>query len=668
VGYSIKEELRTLELYSQSPVIASFPGTQEQESFSFYAELLPDSIVALSRFEQNGKELEYAPVKVNLFDSIDTPVGRVIISPSLYYSRNFGTPVRIVKSNAASVAGQFINRLTVSRSSKETTIIILEITDISTGRAEDLLNMLISVYNENWITENTKVVNEASKFINERLNIIDHELGGIDDSISQYKSKNLLTDIHSAASVLMSESSDYSSKIFETDNQIAGAKFIRKYLDDQSKITELLPTNSGLTDFNIASQISEYNTLLLNRNRLIENSSERNASIMDMNNSLNAMKQSIIRSVDNLIVTLNLQLSALKTQETRMTKQIAYAPKQEKHLISVERQQRVKESLYILLLQKREENELSGAITTNNTQLINPPAGSNAPVTPNARNILLAALVFGLVLPFGAIYLRETLNTTVRGKKDLQSLSVPLLGEIPLSGKNKKDKTPAVQEKSRDIVNESFRVIRTNMDFMKVKSQNTNVIMFTSFNPGSGKTFVSLNLAMSFALTGKKVVIVDLDMRKAALSSYISTPKIGISNSSGVSNFLSGMTKDMNGIIVKGSFHPQLDIIPVGAIPPNPSELLLSENLNILLNYLKSEYDYVFIDCTPVDVVTDAVIVSKLSDLVLFIVREGLLDRRMLPELEKLYKSEKFNNMAMLLNGSSQDVRYGYKRYGYYRN
>jgi capsular exopolysaccharide synthesis family protein len=598
-------------------------------------------------------ELDYAPVKVNLFDSIDTPVGRVIIAPSLYYSTDFGAPVRIVKSNVADVAGLFVSRLSVSRSNKETTIIVLEITDISTGRAEDLLNMLISVYNENRITENNRIVNEAAKFINERLNIIDHELGGIDDSISQYKSKNLLTDIHSAALALMSESNDYLSKIFDTENQIAGAKFIRKYLDDQNKITELLPTNSGLNDFNIASQITEYNTLLLNRNRLIENSSERNTSIMDMNNSLNAMKQSIIRTVDNLIVTLNLQLSALKTQETRMTEQIAHAPSQEKHLISVERQQRVKESLYILLLRKREENELSSAITTNNTQLICPPTGSNTPVTPNTKNVLLIALALGLVAPFGAIYLRETLDTTVRGKRDLQSLSAPLLGEIPLSGKNKKDKTPAVQERSLDIVNEAFRVIRTNMDFMNVKARN--VIMFTSFNPGSGKTFVSLNLAMSFALTGKKVVIVDMDMRKAALSGYVEKPKIGVSNFSGVSNFLSGMTNDMNRIIVKGYFHPTLDIIPVGAIPSNPSELLLNDNLNMLLNYLKTEYDYVFIDCTPVDVVTDALIVSKFSDIVLFVVREGLMNRRMLPELEKLYKSAKFNNMAIILNGISEN-------------
>ncbi|MDR3246372.1 MAG: polysaccharide biosynthesis tyrosine autokinase [Prevotellaceae bacterium] len=663
VSYCINEGLRILELYSQSPVTASFPDVSEQESFSFYAELLPDSIVSLSRFERNGEVLEYAPMNVNLFDSIDTPVGRVVISPSLYYSTDFHQPIKIVKSNTAGVAGQFVSRLTVSRSSKETTIIILEITDISTKRAEDLLNTLISVYNENWIKENTKVVNEASNFINERLNIIDRELGGIDDSISQYKSENLLTDVHSAASALMSESSDYSSKIFETNNQIAGAKYIRKYLDDQSKITDLLPTNSGLNDLNIASQISEYNSLLLKRNRLIENSSERNALIMDMNNSLNALKQSIMRTVDNLVVTLNLQLSALKTQEKRMTKQIAHAPKQEKHLIAVERQQRVKESLYILLLQKREENELSGAITTNNTRLINPPAGSGAPVTPNTRNILLAAFVFGLALPFGVIYLRETLNTTVRGKKDLQSLSVPLLGEIPLAGKkNKRDKTPAVQEKSRDMVNEAFRVIRTNMDFMRVKSQNMNIIMSTSFNSGSGKTFISLNLAMSFALTGKKVAIVDLDMRKAALSGYVSNPKTG------ASNFLSGMTSDINEIIVRGAFHPKLDIVPVGVIPPNPSELLLNENLNTLLDRLKSEYDYVFIDCTPIDVVTDAVIVSKLSGLVLFIVREGLLDRRMLPELENLYKSEKFSNMAMLLNASSQAIRYGYKRYGYYRS
>jgi capsular exopolysaccharide synthesis family protein len=667
VSYRIKDGLRTTELYSQSPVTASFPDSREEEAFSFFVELLPDSVAILSRFERNGTESERQPMKIKLSDTADTPAGKVFLSPSLYYSANYNLPIHISKSNLGGVAGRFLSRLNVSLSSKETTIVKLELTDISVRRAEDLLNTLISVYNENWITENTKAVGEASKFINERLNIIDRELGGIDDSISQYKSDHLLTDVHSAASALMNKSSEYAGRIFDVDNRISAAKYIRKYLDDQSKITDLLPTNTGLNDLNIESQIGEYNSLLLKRNRLIENSSDRNAMIMDLNNSLNSLKQSMIRTVDNLIVTLNLQLTALKIQETRMTEHIASTPGQEKHLIAVERQQRVKESLYILLLQKREENELSGAITTNNTRIINPPAGSNAPVAPQTRNILLGALILGLAFPFGLIWLSETLNTTVRNRKDLAGLPTPLLGVIPLSDKKKGKKdnhVVLVREKNRDMLNEAFRVIRTNMNFMRVKAQDMKVIMFTSFNPGSGKTFVSSNLAMSFALTGKRVIVADLDMRKATLSEYVSSPETG------ASNYLSGMIADKNRIVVKGHFHPNFDIIPVGTIPPNPSELLLGDRLTTLLESLKAEYDYVFIDCTPVDIVTDSAIVGKLSDLVIFVVREGLLDRRMLPELENLYNSGKFTNMAVLLNASRHAIGYGYKRYknsyGYY--
>jgi capsular exopolysaccharide synthesis family protein len=437
-------------------------------------------------------------------------------------------------------------------------------------------------------------------------------------------------------------------------------------LDDQSKVTDLLPTGTGVNDLNIESQIGEYNSLLFKRNRLIENSSERNAMITDLNNSLNSLKQSMIRTVDNLIVTLNLQLSALKDRDTRMTEHIASTPGQEKHLIAVERQQRVKESLYILLLQKREENELSGAITTNNTRIINPPARSSVIAPTMARNILPGALILGLALPLALIWLGETLNTTVRNRKDLAGLPTPLLGVIPLSDKKKKQSKHVVlvREKNRDMLNEAFRVIRTNMNFMRVKAQDMKVIMFTSFNPGSGKTFISSNLAMSFALTGKRVIVVDLDMRKATLSEYVASPDTG------ASNYLSGMITDKNQIVVKGLFHPNLDIIPVGTIPPNPSELLLSDRLTTLLESLKTEYDYVFIDCTPVDIVTDSAIVGKLSDLVIFIVREGLLDRRMLPELENLYDSGKFTNMAVLLNASRHAIGYGYKRYknnyGYY--
>ncbi|MDR1056205.1 MAG: polysaccharide biosynthesis tyrosine autokinase [Prevotellaceae bacterium] len=664
IEYRIKNRLKTIELYTQSPIIASFPEAQSQESFSFTANLRPDSGIYLSEFMRNGEILGEQQLKAAFHDTISTPVGRVIITPSLYYTKDFNAPINIVKRHSRAVASAFISKLSVSLSER-TTIIDLRLTDISIRRADDVLNTLIAVYDENRIKEKSQIAINTSNFINERLAIIEQELGGIDTDIEKYKSEHLLTDVRSAGAMFMSESSEYSSKAFELNNQLSIAKYIRDYLVDQNKAMELLPANSGLSNLNIQSQIGEYNSLLLKRENLIANSSGKNPLIMDMNNSLSALKQSIIRSVDNLIVSLNLEISGIKAQESQTVKRIASNPGQEKYLLSIERQQKIKESLYLYLLQKREENELSGAITVSNTRIINPAISNNTPVSPIFSKIILAALLIGLAIPAAIIWIRETLNTSIRGKKDLiNNLTIPYLGEIPLASKRalKVDKKGLiiVQEQSRDIVSEAFRVVRTNMDFMRMRSQNLKSIMFTSFNPNSGKTFLTVNMAMSFALTGKKIMVIDLDMRKASLSEYILSPKTGISN------YLSGMLTNIDAIICKAPFHANMDIIPVGVIPPNPAELLLSDNLKILLDKLKESYDYIFIDCTPVELVADTAIVGKQTDLSIFVAREGMLDRRLLPEVEGLYKSDAFNNMAVLLNCSRHAARYGYHRYGYY--
>lgn len=271
-----------------------------------------------------------------------------------------------------------------------------------------------------------------------------------------------------------------------------------------------LPTNSGIANVNIESQIGEYNKMVLDRNRLIANSSEKNPLVKDLGNSMQSMKRTILQSVDNLIVSLNTQIRSIRQQEATTTQQLASNPSQAKYLLSVERQQKVKEELYLYLLQKREENELSQAFTAYNTRMITAPRGSALPTAPNKKNILLVALALGLLVPAVIIFMQENMNTKVRGKKDLENLSVPYLGEIPLYFRNKKKKNKfseyaiVVEEGNRNIINEAFRVLRSNVDFMKSKNTEQKVFIETSFNPGSGKSFLSMNIAMSFAIKGKK--------------------------------------------------------------------------------------------------------------------------------------------------------------------
>ena len=428
-----------------------------------------------------------------------------------------------------------------------------------------------------------------------------------------------------------------------------------------------LPSNSGIGSANIESQISEYNQMVLDRNRLIANSSEKNPLVKDLANSLQSMQNTIIQSVDNHIVSLNTQIRSIKQQEAATTQQLASNPNQAKYLLSVERQQKVKEELYLYLLQKREENELSQAFTAYNTRVITAPRGSASPTAPKKMNILLVAFVLGLLAPAVVIFMMENMNTRVRGRKDLENMNVPFVGEIPLAGgkkkksdkKNKEDEyTIVVKEKSRNVINEAFRVVRTNLEFM---AQGNKVIMVSSLNSGSGKTFITMNLATSFAIKDKKVVVVDLDMRRASLSIYVNKPKTGISN------YLGGQVSDWKEMVVKSAHHANLDVIPVGTLPPNPSELLFSPKMEILIENLRKTYDLVVIDCPPVEIVADASIIAKWADMTLFIVRAGLMEREMLPMVDSYYTDRKFNNMAMLLNGTTAAYggRYGYHRYGY---
>lgn len=544
------------------------------------------------------------------------------------------------------------------------TIINLSIDDASVQKAEDILNTLIEVYNEKWIQDKNQIAVSTSRFIGERLGVIENELGHVDENISNYKSEHLLPDVQAASSLYMSQSAENKKEIQTLTNQLTTAQYIRRELNSKD-MNQPLPTNSGIANVNIESQIGEYNKMVLDRNRLIANSSEKNPLVKDLGNSMQSMKRTILQSVDNLIVSLNTQIRSIRQQEATTTQQLASNPSQAKYLLSVERQQKVKEELYLYLLQKREENELSQAFTAYNTRMITAPRGSALPTAPNKKNILLVALVLGLLVPAVIIFMQENMNTKVRGKKDLENLSVPCLGEIPLylSNKKKNNKSPehviVVEESNRNIINEAFRVLRSNVDFIKNKNTQQKVFVVTSFNPGSGKSFLSMNIAMSFAIKGKKVLVIDGDLRHGTVSAYVGSPKKGLSD------YLGYEETSWNELLITDKKYPNLHTIPVGTIPPNPTELLEDKSLATLIQALRNEYDYIFIDCPPIDIVADAQIIEQYADRTFFVVRAGLLDCSLLSELENIYQEKRFKNLSIILNGTeSTGGRYSY-RYGY---
>ena len=458
-------------------------------------------------------------------------------------------------------------------------------------------------------------------------------------------------------------------------------RYIRESLTDDANKNKVLPANSGISSANIESQISDYNDKLLRRNDLVANSSESNPLVVELDNSLNSLRQAIISSVDNQELALSNQISSLTRTERQATARIAANPTQAKYLLSVERQQSVKEALYLYLLQKREENELSQAFTAYNTRIIDPPTGSMSPTAPRKSMIYLLALLLGLCIPLAALYLMEVLNTRVRGKKDIKDVVLPFAGEIPLTEEGMKSnkrylralkmqnqvepkREILVKTGSRDTINEAFRVLRTNIEFM-MKNKDANVAAVTSFNPGSGKSFISMNLAVSLAIKGRKVLVVDCDLRHASLSTYVDSPHKGISN------YLSGQTDDIDSLICAVSGYDNLFVLPVGVIPPNPTELVADERFKQLIARLKGEYDYVFLDCPPIEIVADTQIIDQYADRTLFVIRAGLCERSMLSELNSLYEENKYNNLALILNGTEISKsgyfgnKYGY-HYGHY--
>lgn len=668
--FTIRKGLKNVDLYKVSPVTITFCDKIEVP-LSFTIKFSSKEAFAISELEISGEDIGET-LSAQMGDSIQTSAGIMIVSPTQEFTDAFiGTSIRYVRGSVRAAVDTYSNALVAELGNEDATIINLSINDTSIRKAEDILNTLIEVYNENWIRDKNQIAVSTSQFISDRLGVIESELGHVDENISSYKSEHLLPDVQAASSLYMAQSAENNKELSTLNNQLSTAQYIRRELNTK-QLDQTLPANSGIVSANIETQISEYNNLVLDRNRLIANSSEKNPLVKNMASSLQSMQRTIIQSVDNLIVSLNTQIRSLRRQEEATTNRLASNPNQAKYLLSVERQQKVKEELYLYLLQKREENELSQAFTAYNTRLITAPRGSMFPTAPRKMNILLVAFAVGLLVPAVGIFMKENMNTKVRGRKDLENLSIPFIGEIPqYSGTKKKwwefkhrkrqdMKTIVVNEGNRNIINEAFRVLRSNMDFMASKDNNQHVFVLTSFNPGSGKSFLAINITISFAIKKKKILIIDGDLRHRTVSSYVDSPNKGLSD------YLNNQIEDWKEIIVSYKGYTNLHILPIGTIPPNPTELLEDSKLSMLIEALRPEYDYIFIDCPPVDIVADAQIIEKWADRTIFVVRSGLLDRSMLSELENMYTGKRFKNLSMILNGTeSTGGRYGY-RYGYH--
>ena len=611
IDYKVKDGLQMTELYKKSPVSVRFLDTTPETRLSMVVTPVDSGKVIVSDFGTVDGDKK---LSVRMKDTVSVEGVRLIIAPTNYYTTSWmGEHIQVTKNPLSSVVGYFVSSLGIRQEEDEASILTLSLKDRSSARAEDVLNMLISVYNEEAINDKNQVAINTAEFINERLIIIESELGGVESHLESFKRENRIVDIATTAGMYVGESQKYNTNVMELETQLRLATYIKDYLTDPTREIDLIPANTGISDMNIESQIAQYNTVKLRRDKLIEDSSEKNPIVEELNTSLRAMKQSIIRAVDNMIVSINVRRNDAQSRESQAQSRVSSIPTKERQMLSIERQQKIKESLYLFLLNKREENALSQAMVDNNARVIDGASGPSDPIAPSRNKILLLGLLLGLAVP-GVIFLMIMfLDTRIHTRKDIQGkVSAPFLGVIPEQDKD-----------NEGFASEAFKIVRTNMSFLSRK-EKIKVIMCTSFSSGDGKTFVSANLAKSFISARKKVILVDLDIRKGTLTSQFG--KHSHHHTVGITNFLADSDIALDDIITHETGVEGLDLIPSGSIAPNPAELLMDERLDEMFAELRNRYDIIITDSVPVGLVADATIANRVADITLFVVRAGRLD------------------------------------------
>lgn len=688
VNYLQKGYWHDTPLYGQTlPMYFDFRNLTDNETASVEATLLPGGKVKITSVKSSKIGTKNVDITGNYLagQTVNTPLGRITLVANPYYTGSKITKpidITVVRSGVYATAMSLTGRVNSEILEEKSDVIKISIVDTNAERAENILSTMTEVYESNWRKNGEKVAAQTAKFIADRLDSLEIELGSEEMRIAEYKSRNQMIDASANATNILSMQREATDRITQLSNQLSMTRYIRDFLGAATSSNTPLPTGTGLQNMSIESQINEYNRLLFERNAMESTASANNPEVQRLEQQLEGLRRALLQSLDNHMTGLNTQLSSAQRQENVTTSKISETPRQARHLLSAERQQKVKEELYLFLLKKREESTIAEALVPSKITVISPPNGSPGPLGPYRNNILIISFIIGLLLPLGIICLREMLNNRVRYRKDLDPLKVPFAGEIPivhgakvsriqkLLGKKGKEVGLCVSPDSMNYINEAFRVLRTNVELMarRIEGNNATVISLTSLYPGSGKTFTSLNLAAALAIKGRRVLLIDMDLRRYSLSALVFPGR----HENGLVDYLIGMPgvekdtiieKNVNGI--KG-----LDVIPVGITPPNPSELISDTKLAELIKEFRSQYDYILFDCPPVEIVADPLVLNSMVDITLFVVRAGLYRRTHLPMIQEMYDQKRYNAMSVILNATSEDIDgygYGYRYKHYYR-
>ena len=567
------------------------------------------------------------------------------------------------------VATTYAKALSIAPTSKQTSIAELTLTDQVTRRGLDFLRQLAICYNRQANADKNEIALKTEKFINTRLEKIDAELGSTEDRLESYKRRNSVTQLNMDASQSLAQSTQYETKLTEVASQIQLMDYLREFVDNPANQYKIIPSNVGMSDQASTALIASFNQAVQERNRYLKTASQQAPQVVALTSTLDDLQSSIRTALLQARRSADIQRQSLQRQLSKYQVRIGSTPEQERVLTQIGRQQEVKSGLYLLLLQKREENSISLAATADKGKLIDEPQAMGK-VRPKSAVILFAAVVLGLFLPFCAILLIQFLSYRIEGHDDLAKLTrLPIVADVPVASDSVKTAAGiVVQANKNNQIDEIFRSMRTNIQFMM--KENDQVILFTSSTSGEGKTFLAANLGVSFALLGKKVVLCGLDIRKPALGRLFNVKDRTV----GVTQLLvkdQVTEQDLRATICPSGANENLDLLLAGPIPPNPTELLARENLHQIIEMLKQQYDYIILDTAPVGLVTDTLQIARYSSVNCYVTRADYTPKANIGLLNSLVDEEKLKNCCVILNGVDMSKKkygyyYGYGKYGKY--
>ena len=665
VQYFDKSMIPEVELYHNSPFLVQVLKMEESR---LKKRLKEEGEVAVEILQENGDKLKInagaeGSKSVVIGQPVDLGFADVVIERNPDYQAEEALDAILVKFNTVdAVAGHYKNQVQVNLADKNSSLLEISLQDPVQQKAQDIIDQLILEYNREAIEDKNLVARNTAGFIDDRLQIINGELDSVEVGKEEFKEANRLTDIQAESELIIENASEYNKRQQEVGTQLELAGAMIDYLNSSSK-SDLLPANLGIEEEGVNKRIQEYNDMVLERNRILDGSTEKNPVVIRLNNQLEQIKSNVLRSLERMKANLQITREDLDRHTAAIGSRITSVPSTERKYRGIERQQNIKESLYLFLLQKREENSLSLAVTAPKAKIVDRAYTAGEPVSPKPKIILLAALILGLLIPFMIIYLRNLLNNKITGREDIEAITkeIPIVGEVPNISRKQND---LVEKNDRSVLGESFRILHTNLQYLLINAANVdrgNRILVTSTVKGEGKTFVAFNLALTLANTGKKVLLVGADLRNPQLQRYES----GARELLGVSDYLVNADLNLSKLIKPSTYHSDLQLLASGSIPPNPSELWRSERTALLFEELSAIYDYVIVDTAPSMLVTDTFLINKYADLTLYVSRAGYTEKKLLNFAVDSKNDGKLHDVSFVLN----DVKlanFGYgNKYGY---